>query len=243
MALAIFDMDDTLVDGDSSNLWLRYQVANGLAPADMLPHEAMLLRAYYTGELAMEDYMDYTLAPLRGLAPAMVKHWVDRFIEEVIVPRIFPQAWFQLDLHRRRCDRLLVISATGEHLVRPIAQRLGVNDAIGIQLEQVDGAYTGCTHGVLSYREGKVSRLHAWLEQHGETLHGSYGYSDSLNDIPLLLTVENPHVVNPDHTLRQEAILRRWTELTWQRELAGPAADSIPNPDENTVASETKLVI
>jgi len=222
MALAIFDMDDTLVDGDSSNLWLRYQVAHGLAPADMLPYEAELLRAYYAGELAMEDYMDYTLTPLRGLTHAEVKHWVDRFIEAVIVPRIFPQAWRQLELHRQRGDRLLVISATGEHLVGPIAQRLGVEDAIGIQLEMEEGAYSGQTCSVLSYREGKVSRLHDWLELHGETLDGSYGYSDSLNDIPLLQAVEHPYVVNPDATLRKEAIRKQWVELTWQRELVEP---------------------
>ncbi|MDN0074322.1 HAD family hydrolase [Crenobacter sp. SG2303] len=220
MALAIFDMDDTLVDGDSSNLWLRYQVAHGLAPAEMLPYEAELLRAYYAGDLAMEDYMDYTLTPLCGMTHAEVKHWVDRFIEEEIVPRIFPQAWRQLERHRERGDRLLVISATGEHLVGPIAQRLGVADAIGIQLELEGGVYTGRTCGVLSYREGKVSRLHAWLEQHGETLAGSYGYSDSLNDIPLLRAVDKPHVVNPDNTLRQEATRRLWAELTWQHENA-----------------------
>ncbi|MDN0085609.1 HAD family hydrolase [Crenobacter sp. SG2305] len=221
MALAIFDMDDTLVDGDSSNLWLRYQVAHGLAPEEMLPHEAELLRAYYAGDLAMEDYMDYTLAPLRGLTQAEVKHWVDRFIEEEIVPRIFPQAWHQLERHRQRGDWLLVISATGEHLVRPIAQRLGVADAIGIQLELADGLYTGRTSGVLSYREGKVTRLNDWLVGHGETLADSYGYSDSLNDIPLLCAVDKPHVVNPDNTLRQEATRRRWTELTWQHEREG----------------------
>ncbi|SMF38598.1 HAD family hydrolase [Pseudogulbenkiania subflava] len=218
MALAIFDLDDTLVDGDSSSLWLNYQVAHGLAPADMLPHETELLRAYYAGQLAMEEYMDYTLMPLRGLAHGEVKKWVDRFIEEVIMPRIFPQALHQIELHRRRGDRLLVISATGEHLVSPIAERLGVSDAIGILLEMKEGAYTGKTHGVLSYREGKITRLRAWLEQQGETLAGSHGYSDSLNDIPLLEAVQYPHAVNPDATLQAEAQRQGWTELAWRRE-------------------------
>jgi HAD superfamily hydrolase (TIGR01490 family) len=220
MALAIFDMDDTLVDGDSSHLWLRFQVEHGLAPADMLPREAELLRAYYAGTLAMEDYMDYTLTPLRGLTRAEVGQWVERFIEAVIVPRVFPDALRQLAHHRATGDRVLVISATGEHLVAPIARRLGVVDAIGIELEMADGVYSGRTRGVLSYREGKVRRLQAWLEQHGETLDGSYGYSDSLNDIALLQSVRYPSVVNPDDTLRREAKRRCWTELAWQRELA-----------------------
>ncbi len=217
MAMAIFDMDDTLVDGDSSHLWLHYQVSHGLAPADMLPREAELLRAYYTGELAMEDYMDYTLTTLRGLTHAEVELWVSRFIEEVIVPRVFPQAWRRIALHRQIGDRVLVISASGEHLVAPIARRLGVADVIGIELDMADGLYSGRTRGVLSYREGKVSRLHAWLVQHGQTLEGSYGYSDSRNDLPLLRSVDHPHVVNPDDTLREEARRRRWAELRWRR--------------------------
>ncbi|MBN3786280.1 HAD family hydrolase [Burkholderia sp. Ac-20353] len=219
MALAIFDMDDTLVDGDSSHLWLRFQVEHGLAPADMVPREAELLRAYYAGTLAMEDYMDYTLTPLRGLTRDDVEPWVDRFIEAVIVPRVFPLALRQLAHHRARGDRVLVISASGEHLVAPIARRLGVADTIGIELEVADGVYSGRTRGVLSYREGKVTRLRAWLERHGETLDGSYGYSDSLNDIPLLQAVHHPSVVNPDDTLRREAQRRQWTELAWRQVL------------------------
>ncbi|WP_321809443.1 MULTISPECIES: HAD family hydrolase [unclassified Burkholderia] len=220
MALAIFDMDDTLIDGDSSNLWLRFQVEHGLAPADMLPHEAALLRDYHAGTLAMEDYMDYTLAPLQGLARDEVGAWIDRFIEEVIVPRVFPEAWSRLALHRARGDRVLVISASGEHLVGPIARRLGVADVIAIQLEMTDGVYSGRTCGVLSYREGKVTRLREWLAQHGESLDGSYGYSDSLNDMPLLQSVRHPHVVNPGDMLHEEAARRQWMELNWRRVLA-----------------------
>lgn len=217
MALAIFDLDDTLVDGDSSSLWLHFLVDEGLAPARMLPHEAELMKAYYAGELAMEDYMAYTLTPLRGVAPETVAQWVAQFIDRTILPRIFPQARQQLAWHHRRNDRLLVISATGEHLVRPIAQRLGVAESLGILLESEHGAYTGQTYGVLSYKAGKVTRLHAWLAEHRETLAGSYGYSDSLNDIPLLSAVSHAHAVNPDPILRQETQSRGWATLNWQR--------------------------
>ncbi|AOI60907.1 HAD family hydrolase [Burkholderia diffusa] len=220
MALAIFDMDDTLIDGDSSNLWLRFQVEHGLAPFDMLPHEAALLRDYHAGTLAMEDYMDYTLAPLQGIACDVVGAWIDRFIEAVIVPRVFPDAWRRLALHRERGDRLLVISASGEHLVGPIARRLGVADVIAIRLETTGDVYSGRTCGVLSYREGKVTRLREWLAQHGESLDGSHGYSDSLNDMPLLQSVRHAHVVNPNDALRNEAIRRQWVELNWRRVLA-----------------------
>jgi HAD superfamily hydrolase (TIGR01490 family) len=217
MALGIFDMDDTLVDGDSANLWLHHLVERGLAPAEMLPREAALLQAYREGRVDMHEYMHFALIPLRGLTMETVQGWLARFVDEVILPRIFPQALQRLEWHRQRQDRLLIISATGEHLVRAIAQRLGVADSIGIMLDAQDGMYTGQTHGVLSYREGKVTRLRDWLQAEGETLHGSFGYSDSFNDVPLLEAVEHKHAVNPDATLRQVAQERGWSVLAWQQ--------------------------
>ncbi|BAK76804.1 HAD family hydrolase [Pseudogulbenkiania sp. NH8B] len=216
MALGIFDMDDTLVDGDSANLWLHYLVERGLAPAEMLPREAELLQAYRDGRVDMHEYMRFALIPLRGLGLDTVQGWLAPFVEHIILPRIFPQALRQLEWHRARQDRLLVISATGEHLVSAIAHRLGVADSIGIQLATHDGCYSGDTHGVLSYREGKVTRLHQWLHDEGESLHDSYGYSDSLNDVPLLEAVAHRHAINPDATLRRIAGERGWQVLCWQ---------------------------
>ncbi|MDC7700330.1 HAD family hydrolase [Vogesella indigofera] len=216
MALGIFDMDDTLVDGDSANLWLHYLVERGLAPAEMLPREAELLQAYRDGRVDMHEYMRFALIPLRGLSLDTVQGWLTLFVEQVILPRIFPQALQRLEWHRTRQDRLLVISATGEHLVSAIARRLGVADSIGIQLETHNGCYSGDTHGVLSYREGKVTRLHDWLRQENESLHDSYGYSDSLNDVPLLEAVTHRHAINPDATLHRIAGERGWQVLRWQ---------------------------
>lgn len=220
MALGIFDMDDTLVDGDSANLWLHHLVERGFAPAEMLPREAALLQAYRDGKVDMHEYMRFALIPLRGLSMATVQGWLAEFVDDVILPRIFPQALRRLEWHREREDRLLIISATGEHLVRAIAERLGVADSIGIMLESADGIYTGQTHGVLSYRDGKVTRLRLWLEDEGESLHGSFGYSDSLNDVPLLEAVEHKHAVNPDATLRRVAEERGWSVLAWQYAVA-----------------------
>ena len=112
---------------------------------------------------------------------------------------------------------MLIISASGEHIVKPIAALLGVNEVLAITLEQQGGVYTGQTRGVLSFREGKVTRLTDWMVQQGETLAGSSGYSDSINDLPLLQAVERPAVVNPAPRLLTQAQALGWRILTWQQ--------------------------
>lgn len=216
MTLAIFDMDDTIIDCDSSSLWLRYLVTQGLAAADMLVTEQEMMQAYHRGDLSMSDYMDFTLKPLSGVAVAEVERWAEDYVSSTIPSRIFPAARRQIDWHRQQGNKLLIISATAEFIVRRIAAMLGVDDVIAIDLEKEAGRYTGATKGVISFREGKVARLHAWLERNGESLLGSYGYSDSVNDLPLLHAVQHASVVNPPPLLRQVSDQHQWRQYDWQ---------------------------
>jgi HAD superfamily hydrolase (TIGR01490 family) len=215
--LAIFDLDDTLTDGDSSSLWLQFMVEHGLAAADMLPREAELMAAYRRGELRMEDYMEFTLQPMQGRSMEDMAEWVERFIADKIAPIVFPAARETLARYKAEGRTLLVISATGEHLVGPISRFLGADDFLAICLETRDGCYTGRTHSVLTYQHGKVLRLQDWLTQHGAVLAGSHGYSDSINDVPLLQAVEQAHTVNADPKLAAVAAQYGWTQLNWQR--------------------------
>ena len=218
MPLAIFDLDDTLLDGDSSSLFLRHLVKHGLAPADMLPREAAMMQDYYAGKLEMEDYMTFTLQPLRGRAVDEVAHWVDGYVHDTLLPRIFPAARATLAAQRAAGRRLLVISATGVHVVAPLARALGIADVLAIDLETQDGRYTGRTSGTLTYRHGKVERLQAWSAAEAEDLHDSVGYSDSINDVPLLEAVASAHVVNPAPALARLAAERGWRRLEWVRD-------------------------
>lgn len=216
MALAIFDLDDTLIAGDSASLWLRFLVDQGLAAPEMLSREQEMMQAYRQGALRMEDYMRFTLRPLAGKPLAVVADWAADFIESVILPIIYPAARQTIAGYQAEGRRCLVISATGEHLVKPIAARLGIHEQLSIQLELDKGRYSGETTGTLTYQIGKVTRLHEWLGQTGETLSGSHGYSDSVNDIPLLETVEKAFTVNPDPKLADHAFGQNWERLTWQ---------------------------
>jgi HAD superfamily hydrolase (TIGR01490 family) len=222
MPLAIFDLDDTLLDGDSSSLFLRHLVGCGLAPADMLPREAAMMEDYHAGHLAMDDYMTFTLQPLRGRSVAEVDAWVDACMRETLLPRIFPEARATLAACRTAGRRLLVVSATGIHVVGPVARALGIDDALAIDLEIEDGRYTGRTTGTLTYRHGKVLRLYAWAEAMAENLADSLGYSDSINDVPLLETVSRAHVVNPGAELARLAAERGWARLDWPRTFSMP---------------------
>lgn len=217
MALAIFDLDETLIGGDCASLWSQEMVKLGWADGDsFLAHEQALMRQYAAGSLAMEDYMAFTLSPLVGRTPEEVAHVVEPFVEDVIEPIFYSDATRCLAKHRAAGDRILLISASAHFLVSAIAARLRVEDVLAIDLEEQHGHYSGQTCGVLTYREGKVSRLHDWLQEQGESLDGAYFYSDSRNDLPLLQLVDKPAVVNPDAALLQHAQQAGWPVLNWR---------------------------
>ncbi|WP_431223003.1 HAD family hydrolase [Serratia sp. L9] len=218
MDLALFDLDETLIDDDSASLWIRWLVAEGFVPADLEQQEQVLMQSYYQGTLSMEDYMRATLAPLAGLSTQTVAGWVERYIRRDILPRVYPAARERMLWHRERGDCIVVISATGEHLVAPIAQLLGADDALAIGVEVADGRFTGNTYGTMTYQQGKVIRLRQWLQQHPELKFAySHGYSDSINDKAMLEYVDSASVINPDRDLTALAALHGWEVCRWER--------------------------
>ncbi len=217
MNLAIFDLDDTLIDGDSASLWLAFMVERRLAPADLLEQEHQLMVDYHQGRMDMDAYMALTLAPLRHWQPADLAPLVHEFVEQEILPVVYPEARERLAWHRSQGHDVVIVSATGEHLVLPIARALGVEAAIGIQLECHESGFSGRARGVYSFREGKLTRLRHWLTERQLTPTLSYGYSDSMNDLPLLEYVDRAAVINGSETLSRLATERGWEQLRWHR--------------------------
>ena len=216
MSLAIFDLDETLIHGDCASLWAQHMAdIQWVDGESFLAREQELMALYSQGKLAMEDYMAYTLSPLVGRTPEEVEFIVGPFVEDVIEPIIYSDAMRCLAAHRAAGDRLLIISASAHFLVSAIGERLGVEEVLAIDCELQHGCYSGKTSGVLTYREGKVTRLAAWLEAEGESLDGAHFYSDSRNDLPLLQQVPHPHAVNPDPTLRAHAEQAGCDILAW----------------------------
>ena len=217
MALALFDLDETLIHGDCASLWSAWMARIGWVDAEDFPRRDQVLMALYgQGQLAMEDYMAFSLEPLVGRTPAEVAEVVHGYLDTVIAPRFYPAARSTVEAHRQAGDRLLVISASAAFLVQPIAACLGIDEVLAIDVEVVAGRYTGRTSGVLTYREGKVIRLEQWLQEQHASLAGASFYSDSRNDLPLLSKVEHPVAVNPDEVLLAQAQAAGWKVLDWR---------------------------
>ncbi|PJG60447.1 HAD family hydrolase [Aeromonas cavernicola] len=218
MTLALFDLDDTLIAGDSASLWLQFMVAQGLAPASMIADEQAMMARYHEGSLNMHQYMAFTLQPLVGKS----RQWLDEmsavFAEQVLCERLYPEGLARIQWHRERGDELVLISASGEHLVAPMAKMLGMDHCIAILLDQVEGKLTGQTQGILSFREGKVARINQQFAGKPNLWRGSFGYSDSHNDLPMLQAVTHPHAVNPAPVLRQQANEQGWPIWEWLRQ-------------------------
>jgi HAD superfamily hydrolase (TIGR01490 family) len=217
MALVIFDLDETLIDGDCASLWSERMGSLGWVDSvSFMRENDALMSAYSEGRLAMEDYMAFSLAPLKGRQNSDVAALIERFIDEVIEPRIYSDARRVVEAHRAANDRLLVISASGAHLACPVAARLGIGEVLAIDLDTDNGVYTGHARGVLTYREGKVLRLEEWMHAQHQAFESASFYSDSQNDLPLLRRVERPCVVNPDPVLLAHATQAGWPVFTWR---------------------------
>lgn len=211
MALALFDLDNTLIAGDSDHGWGEFLVAqNRVDPAYYKRMNDQFYRDYQDGRLDMNAYLEFALQPLAQLPAEELARLHRQFMEEVIAPLWLPRAAQLLQQHRERGDTLIVITSTNRFVVEPISDKLGADVLIATEPEQIDGRYTGKVAGVPSYREGKVVRLNAWLAETGQSLAGSCFYSDSINDLPLLEIVDRPVAVDPCEQLRKEAELRGW---------------------------------
>ncbi|MGF1727997.1 HAD family hydrolase [Photobacterium kasasachensis] len=216
--LAVFDLDETLIAADSASLWSEFIAEKGLASDTHLAEERELMSAYANGTMDMDRYMQATLKPIIGMDSKTLTQLVAEFIERKIKPAFYADAISRIQWHKQRGDIVLVISATGEHLVKPIAKLLGADDVIAINLEQINGIITGRTTGTLSYQQGKVTRMKAWIDDHNIQFKGSYGYSDSINDLPMLDAVDRPFAVNPDPALALHAQMQDWTIMDWRHE-------------------------
>lgn len=217
MTLAIFDLDDTLIDGNSPSLWSEHLAQLGWVDRDsFLPREQELVALYAERRATLEEYLAHTLQPLVGRTPEEVAYIAAPFVEEVIEPLIHSDAMRCVSAHRSRGERILIISATPTFLVEAIAERLGIADVLGTDLALAHGHYSGAIDGLACARDGKLHKLEQWLQHNGESRAGAHFYSDSINDLPLLQAVDHAHAVNPDVRLRTEATERGWEILDWR---------------------------
>ena len=212
MKLALFDLDNTLLAGDSDFEWAQFLIEQGVLDREV--YEARnqeFFDQYKAGTLDIYKFLDFQLKPLARHPRDVLEAWHREFMEKKIRP-IIAQGTREL-IERHRGDLCAVITATNSFVTAPIARELGIEHLIATEPEEVDGAFTGAVTDVPCFRQGKVERLEAWLESQGRALESfeqSWFYSDSHNDLPLLLRVTHPVAVDPDETLRRQAEARGW---------------------------------
>ena len=217
MKLALFDLDHTLLPLDSDHSWGQFTTEMGWTDPVVFGQRNDEFYAHYqAGTLDIHDYVRFATraARERGAVEAAQAH--ARYMDEVIRPRITPQALALVRSHQHAGDAVMIVTATNEFVTRPIAQAFGVNELIAVDLERdASGWITGEIRGTPSFREGKVTRVADWLGQKGldwGDVEMTF-YSDSTNDLPLLEKAHHPVATNPDARLRQLATERGWRIL------------------------------
>ncbi len=214
MTLAIFDLDNTLLRGDSDHAWGEFLVSKDAVDGETYrTANDRYYAQYVAGTLDIHEFLAFSLKPLARHDRAMLDAWHREFMEARVRPMITPGARALVEDHRARGHTLVIITATNRFVTAPIAAEFGIVHLIATEPEERDGRYTGHVAGVPSYRDGKVARLKTWLAANGATLANSWFYSDSHNDLPLLNLVDHPVAVNPDEQLRAEAQRRGWRIL------------------------------
>ena len=211
MTLAIFDLDNTLLNGDSDYLWGQFLAQQGHVDRDFYEKENQRFYDEYTaGTLDIFEFLEFSLAPLAKIEMNELTQLHNQFMQEFILPVITNKSRALIQQHTDKRDTLLIITATNLFITAPIAKELGIQNIIATEPEIINNRYSGKVSGTPCFREGKVERLTDWLKQTGDNLADSCFYSDSHNDLPLLEMVKKPIAVDPDDTLRSHAEMKGW---------------------------------
>ncbi|MEO8808584.1 MAG: HAD-IB family hydrolase [Burkholderiaceae bacterium] len=215
--LALFDLDHTLLSGDSDVLWCEFLMQQGvLDRAEFEPRNADMARRYADASVSAQDFCDFYVSTLAGRSPAQWQPLCEQFLHEVVAPRIPASAHALVDAHRQQGDTLVLTTATNRVITAMTAALLGTDNLIATEVALEAGVCTGRTSGTLNMREGKVTRLRDWLAERGlpsTLLAGATLYSDSSNDLPLLGAVGEPVAVDPDARLLAHARQVGWRVL------------------------------
>lgn len=215
MTLAIFDLDNTLLAGDSDHAWGEFLVRHGRVDGAWYKAQNDRFYAdYCRGELDIIAYSEFVFAVLVKESPETLAAWHRQFMAEEVSRMILPKGRELLEQHRARGHRLLIITATNRFITGPIAAELGVADLLATEPEMKNGRYTGKVAGIPCYQHGKIERLQQWLAATGESAEGCWFYSDSRNDIPLLEFATHPVAVDPDEPLRAHAASNSWPVIS-----------------------------
>lgn len=214
MNLALFDLDNTLLNGDSDFEWSQFLIRIGVLDGELFAAQNLkFYEQYQAGTLDVFDFLDFQLKPLSRHSRSTLDVWHQQFMTESIMPMVTQASRDLVAQHQAAGDVCLIITATNSFVTTPIAKVFGIEHLIATEPEQKNGEFTGAVAGVPSFKAGKITRLNDWLNARGWTLDSfadTTFYSDSHNDLPLMKLVQHPVAANPDETLRAYAEQHHW---------------------------------
>lgn len=212
MTLAIFDLDFTIIEGDSEWLWGEFLTEKGIVETQYMYDLSVYFQLYQAGTLDIREYQKYLLSPLSKMDPQELAELQVEFTDSI--RKIWRPAMLErINWHRKQGHSTVLISASNQMLVEPISEMLNFPYVICTRVEMVNNLPTGEIIGIPAYKDGKVQNLATWLYENSLSLEDSWAYSDSVNDRPILEKVEHPVAVTPDAALRKHALLKGWRIL------------------------------
>ena len=215
VSLALFDLDNTLIGGDSDYLWGCFLAEHGIVDGAVYERaNQRFYDQYKAGVLDINEFLRFQLKPLAEHDMHTLEQWRSQYIDEKITPILLPKAQTLIDEHRSRGDTPVIITATNSFITRPIAGLYGVEYLLATEPEIINDRYTGNVAGAPCFQDGKVDNITTWLAAASETLADSWFYSDSHNDLPLLNRVTHPVAVDPDDILQQHASEHDWQVMS-----------------------------
>ncbi len=215
MKLTIFDLDNTLIAGDSDHAWGEFLISKELVdPVEHAKKNDHFYLQYQQKTLDIHEYQAFVLAPLMKLNQQTKQALHDEFMHTVIADLRLPKADALIQQHKDSGDKIIIITATNSFVAAPVGHWLGIDTVIATEPEVVDGQFTGKLSGTPCFQEGKITRLQEWLAQQTQSPTETTFYSDSINDLPLLEYADKPVAVDPDDTLRAHAIAQHWPVIS-----------------------------
>ena len=213
MKVAFFDLDGTLLDGDTDVMWSDVLTSKGVFTASAAEE---FKQAYSSGEHDAEGFVARFLSPIATCGLESCELWREETLREHVIPNLSPRMLLEIEAHRARGHELVLATATNEFLVLPIAAHLNIPHVLASPAEQINGAYTGEIGGPACFRAEKLRRAEAWVKQRRQEWSSveSWFYSDSRHDLPLLQAVTHAVTVSPDETLTEHAARAEWPVIS-----------------------------
>ena len=215
MSLALFDMDGTIIDGDTNDISFNQYLAQGLIDKSVIDKLNYFEDLFYKGVLDINEFVRFAVTPLLNFSKEKRDLVLDNIVKNNIYPKVRLDALKQIKFHKDRGDTVVIVTSTMDYLVEVVARYLKVEYYLGAPMEQQGGRLTGKQAGIVPFQQDKITCVKEFAMQHHLSLEGAYGYGDSVNDIPMLSICEHKFAVNPNQKLLEHEFIKECRVLNW----------------------------